>query len=107
MAEVDQANSIQEQFGRPSREQIALPTRQLIEQRAYEIYLERGGADGDDVADWLIAEQELAQGPSTSLGTADGAADGAATGSIEMEDAEKAIEEIRENSRAVAARAGS
>jgi Protein of unknown function (DUF2934) len=103
MAETDQEYSIQEQFGLPSSEQIALATRQLIEQRAYEIYLERGGADGDDVADWLIAEQELAQGPSTSLGTADGAA----AGSIQLEDAEKAIEEIRENSRAVAARAGS
>jgi len=31
----------------------------LIEKRAYEIYLERGGAHGDDQADWYKAEQEL------------------------------------------------
>jgi hypothetical protein len=68
----------------------AYPTRDQIERRAYEIYLQRGGTDGDDVADWLIAEQELAQ-----------------AGSIQMEDAEKAIQEILDNSKAVAARAGS
>jgi hypothetical protein len=35
------------------------PDRQAIETRAYELYLERGGGDGDDVNDWLRAEQEL------------------------------------------------
>jgi hypothetical protein len=70
------------------------PTRDQIERRAYEIYLERGGTDGDDVADWLIAEQELAQAEN-------------AAASIQMEDAEKAIQDILDNSRAVAARAGS
>ena len=35
------------------------PDRQAIEVRAYELYLERGGGDGDDVNDWLRAEQEL------------------------------------------------
>ena len=35
----------------PSLEDIAL--------RAYELYLERGAADGGDVADWLEAERQL------------------------------------------------
>jgi len=34
-------------------------TREQIEKRAYEIYLQRGGMDGTDMEDWLIAEQEL------------------------------------------------
>jgi hypothetical protein len=39
--------------------QQALPTSEQIEQRAYEIYLQRGGEPGSDLADWLMAEQEL------------------------------------------------
>jgi hypothetical protein len=35
------------------------PSREQIEARAYEIYLQRGGQDGQDIADWLIAEREL------------------------------------------------
>ena len=35
------------------------PTREEIELRAYQIYVERGGADGSDVEDWLHAEREL------------------------------------------------
>ena len=35
------------------------PTREKIELRAYRIYLERGGADGQHVEDWLQAEREL------------------------------------------------
>ena len=34
-------------------------TREQIEKRAYEIYLQRGGMDGTDTEDWLVAEQEL------------------------------------------------
>ena len=30
-----------------------------VRRRAHEIYLSRGGADGDPVADWLEAEQEI------------------------------------------------
>jgi hypothetical protein len=41
-------------------------TREQIERRAYEIYLQRGGSDGTDMEDWLIAEREL-------LGEQDGA----------------------------------
>jgi hypothetical protein len=35
------------------------PTREEIELRAYQIYLERGGAHAQDVEDWLQAEREL------------------------------------------------
>lgn len=35
------------------------PTPAQIRERAYYIYLERGGAPGDPVADWLQAEREL------------------------------------------------
>jgi Protein of unknown function (DUF2934) len=34
-------------------------TREQVEKRAYEIYLQRGGMDGTDQEDWLIAEHEL------------------------------------------------
>jgi hypothetical protein len=33
--------------------------RDRVAQRAYELYLSRGGADGRDQDDWLIAEREL------------------------------------------------
>jgi len=33
--------------------------RQRVEQRAYELYLSRGGAHGSDWEDWLAAEREL------------------------------------------------
>jgi len=36
-----------------------VPTTQQIEQRAYEIYIERGGEDGRSLEDWLAAEKEL------------------------------------------------
>lgn len=35
------------------------PTEVDIERRAYEIYLNRNGAPGDPVADWLQAEREV------------------------------------------------
>lgn len=35
------------------------PTREDIERRAYEIYLERGGIEGCEMEDWLQAEREL------------------------------------------------
>jgi hypothetical protein len=35
------------------------PTSEEIELRAYQIYIERGGADGHDVDDWLQAERQL------------------------------------------------
>lgn len=36
-----------------------LPTRDQVERRAYELYLERGRADGQDLADWFAAERKL------------------------------------------------
>ena len=39
------------------------PTREDIERRAYEIYLERGGTEGCELEDWLQAERELRQRP--------------------------------------------
>jgi hypothetical protein len=38
-------------------------TPERIEQRAYELYLERSGEDGGDLADWLAAERELTELP--------------------------------------------
>jgi hypothetical protein len=32
-----------------------------VRRRAFELYEARGGADGDDVADWLTAEREVAE----------------------------------------------
>ena len=42
------------------REELLDSTReQEIRNRAYEIYLQRGGQPGDEVDDWLQAEREL------------------------------------------------
>ena len=38
----------------------SLPLEERIQQRAHEIYLERGGMDGSAVDDWLQAEEEIA-----------------------------------------------
>jgi len=35
------------------------PTREEIALRAYQIYLERGGAPGNELQDWTRAEREL------------------------------------------------
>ena len=35
------------------------PTPEEIRQRAHEIYLARGGTPGNELEDWLRAEQEL------------------------------------------------
>ena len=35
------------------------PTHEEIQLRAYHIYLERGGAPGDELGDWAAAEREL------------------------------------------------
>jgi hypothetical protein len=39
--------------------ETAAPLEEEIALRAYEIYLERGKTDGNDVDDWLRAEYEL------------------------------------------------
>ena len=43
----------------PPIETNAPISEQEIAQRAYELYVARGGADGHDVEDWLQAEREL------------------------------------------------
>ena len=40
----------------------AQPDRDRIAARAYELYLARGGTDGMDMEDWLIAEREVRGG---------------------------------------------
>ncbi len=35
------------------------PTREQVAARAYELFLARGGGDGQDVDDWLQAERDL------------------------------------------------
>jgi Protein of unknown function (DUF2934) len=45
---------------RPKHEQ-ALPTKEQIETRAYELYLKRGRKDGHELEDWLTAEKELTE----------------------------------------------
>lgn len=39
------------------------PREEHIERRAYELYLERGGEGGHDLADWLAAEKEFTEVP--------------------------------------------
>jgi len=38
---------------------VLIPIEQQIQQRAYELYEERGRPDGHDVDDWLQAESEI------------------------------------------------
>lgn len=44
---------------RDSSQPASSATRQAIELRAYYRYCERGFTHGDDMADWLAAEQEI------------------------------------------------
>jgi Protein of unknown function (DUF2934) len=41
--------------------EIKAPSEVEIQQRAYELFLERGCEPGRDVEDWLKAEQELTE----------------------------------------------
>lgn len=43
------------------RDMDPMAMHEVIEKRAYEIYLRRGGGDGRELDDWFAAEQELAQ----------------------------------------------
>ena len=36
-------------------------TTARVRQRAYELFLQRGGAPGDDLRDWLNAEREICE----------------------------------------------
>ena len=44
-----------------SQSQHPLPAHEEIAGRAYQRYLERGSTHGNDIDDWLAAEQELAR----------------------------------------------
>ena len=50
---------------RKPRAEKSAPTLEQIQARAYEIYLERRGAPGNQIEDWLRAERELASGGPT------------------------------------------
>jgi Protein of unknown function (DUF2934) len=39
----------------------ALPLEELIQRRAYELYVERGNQSGSELDDWLQAEEEVLQ----------------------------------------------
>jgi hypothetical protein len=39
--------------------QATTPDPRRVAERAYELYLSRGGEDGRDMDDWFVAEQEL------------------------------------------------
>lgn len=45
-------------------------TRERVAARAYELYLDRGREEGQDVADWLQAEAELLEVAGTPLAEA-------------------------------------
>ena len=51
-----------------SRSTKSAPSHEEIALRAYEIYLERGGAPGDALADWTRAERELLEKRSAMRG---------------------------------------
>lgn len=46
----------------PNQKPAAQPTDEEIAMRAYHIYLERGGTEGNPDDDWLQAERDLAKG---------------------------------------------
>ncbi|HET8647016.1 MAG TPA: DUF2934 domain-containing protein [Vicinamibacteria bacterium] len=48
--------------GRHGQQDEAWPSYDAIARRAYELYQQRGGSDGQEVDDWLRAETELREG---------------------------------------------
>lgn len=56
---------------RKARSATTDPTPEQIQARAYELYLERKGAPGDPLQDWVRAERELRDknGTKTRKGT--------------------------------------
>lgn len=60
--EVPQASSLRRKGQAPAENNEVdgqLDLRELIARRAYEIYEERGMRHGDDINDWLRAEEEV------------------------------------------------
>ena len=54
---VPQTSEIDAPTSEPLDTAAAENTEEEIRRRAYELYLSRGGANGDDVSDWLEAER--------------------------------------------------
>ena len=50
--------ALQKSFPKEQKTEV-LSLQQRIRNRAYEIYLQRGGQDGSELDDWLQAEQEI------------------------------------------------
>jgi hypothetical protein len=44
---------------RPAAKPHDLPLEERIRQRAHELYLQRGNESGDEIEDWLQAEDEI------------------------------------------------
>jgi hypothetical protein len=62
MPEIEEGEGHEEEAEEQAARSEAQPEpdhRRRIEARAYELYLERGGKDGDHLSDWLQAEREL------------------------------------------------
>ena len=57
VAEQEQTQGSEETRGERGR-QGEIPAEEIA-QRAYEIYMARGGTEGQDIDDWLRAEREL------------------------------------------------
>jgi hypothetical protein len=59
VSSVRKKTSLQKEVDLSASAKTAAPIEEEIALRAYEIYLERGKTDGNDVDDWLQAEYEL------------------------------------------------
>jgi hypothetical protein len=66
MARISTATQHETQDSDPDREgeqplvnPLSAPADEEIAQRAYELYLARGGEDGHDLEDWLEARRQL------------------------------------------------
>lgn len=62
MAKTKQTSSAVEK--KPAKAKVK-PSHDEIADRAFQIYLERHGAPGDPMQDWIRAEQELSAKPKT------------------------------------------
>jgi hypothetical protein len=54
--------------GDPLSSHVSHYDRDRVAARAYELYMQRGGAGGSDVDDWLAAEREFSNGDSSPHG---------------------------------------
>jgi hypothetical protein len=61
MAKTKETSSSMEK--KAARTKTVKPTHNEIAERAFQIYLERNGAPGDPMQDWIRAEQELSAKP--------------------------------------------